>query len=217
MKYSIRILVPAIFAAVSLVAVAQEGHAPNPIEAELFPPDFLIAQREALGLNETQLQDLQAIVQDVQPKFESLKTQLEDRGKALKEALHQPHPDSAQAEDKMRALLAQETEMKLLQLRLMLGLRSKLTPEQVDKARQLRPQYSGADHNPLEGLQQRLQAKFEKLKAAVEARAAGGQPPEELINKAHEIQQLVQNNKPLEAERQLDALLSTLPEAKPKP
>jgi hypothetical protein len=117
----------------------------------------------------------------------------------------------------MRAMLAQETEMKLLQMRLMLSLRNKLTPEQVEKARQLRPQSPVASSNPADGLRERLQGKFEKLRSAVEARAAGGQPPEELITKARAIQQLVQDNKPLEAERQLDALLSTLSDAKPKP
>ena len=131
-----------LLAAASLLAfLAHHAFAaPIPIESELFPPDFLFAQRDALGLSETQLQDFQAIVQDVQPKFEALKGQLEERAKAFQEILHQPKPEIAQVEEKLRNKLAQENEMKVLQVRLMLDLRSKLTTEQVDKARQLRPQ-----------------------------------------------------------------------------
>jgi Spy/CpxP family protein refolding chaperone len=187
----------------------------NPIELELFPPEFLLSQREALGLTETQLQNLQTVMEGVQPKFQSLKGELEEKVNAVKDALHQPKPDIAQTDEKLRAMLAKENEMKLFQVHLMLTLRDKLTPEQVEKARQLRPHFNSA--NVTEGLAQRLQAKFEKLRSRVEALAAGGQPPEDVIAKAREIQQLVQDGKPLDAEKQLDALLSKLaaPGAKP--
>jgi Spy/CpxP family protein refolding chaperone len=200
-------------------ALLRATAAPNPIESEFFPPDFLFSQHEALGLNETQIKDLQAIVQDVQPKFESLKGQLEERVKTLQDALHQPNPDIPKTEEKLRAMLSQENEMKALQLHLLLTLRGKLTPEQVDKARQLRAQTASTSTSgdPTNGLRERLQAKFEQLKTAVEAQAAGGQPPEETVAKAREIQQLVQDGKPQEAENQLDALLATMPNAKAKP
>lgn len=208
----------AIFAITLLRAVAE----PNPVESELFPPDFLMAQREALGLNETQLQDIQAIVQDVQPKFETLKGQLEERGKAFHEALHQAKADTSQAEEKLRALLTQENEMKVLQVRLMLNLRSKLTPEQVEKARQLRqqqqqPQPGTAGSDPRIGLPERLGKKFEQLKTAMQERAFGGAPPEEIVKQVGEIQRLAQEGQPLEAERRIDLLIGQLREGKKKP
>jgi len=203
----------------ALLAVLHSASAENPLESELFPPDFLLNQRETLGLNESQLQDIQAIVQDVQPKFENLKGQLEDRAKAFQEALHQAKPDVALTEDKLRAMLTQENEMKLLQVHLMLTLRSKLTPEQVDKARQLRAQMpqQAAANDPREGLPERLQKKFQQLKAAVEEKAAGGAPPDGIVKQVGAIQQLVQQGKPLEAERQLDQLLSELRDGRKKP
>src|SRR5258708_164477 len=144
------------FLALSLLALFRAAAAPNPIESELIPPDFLFAQREALGLNETQLRDIQATVQDVQPKFAALKGQLEERMKAFQEALHQAQPDITQAEDKLRAMLAQENEMKVLQVHLLLTLRSKLTPEQLEKARQLRAQSNPTASDPNDALRQRL-------------------------------------------------------------
>jgi Spy/CpxP family protein refolding chaperone len=187
----------------------------NPFEMELFPPEFLISQHEALGLTETQLQDLQAVMQDTQPKFESLKGELEERAKALKDALHQTKPDIAQTEEKLRTMLSKENEMKLLQVHLMLTLRDKLTPEQVEKARQLRPHFNNA--GATDDLRKRLQAKFEKLRDIIEARAAGGAPPEDIVAKAREIQELMQSGKPFDAEKKLDALLSSLTAQNAKP
>jgi len=205
--------------AVASLAFLQTTTAQNPIENELFPPDFLLAQRETLGLNETQLQDIQAIVQDIQPKFETLKAQLEERAKAFQEALRQAKPDIAQTEDKLRTMLTQENEMKLLQVHLMLSLRSKLTPEQVEKARQLRQQQPAqkAASDPREGLPQRLQKKFEQLKAALQERASGGALPEEIVKQVGEIQNLAQNGQPLEAERRIDLLVTQLHDEKKKP
>jgi hypothetical protein len=175
-----------------------------------------MAQREALGLNENQLQDIQAIMQDVQPKFENLKGQLETRAKAFQEALHQAKPDIAQTEEKLRTMLTQENEMKVLQIHLMLDLRSKLTPEQLDKARQLRAQMqqqAGAN-DPRQGLPERMQKKFQQLKTALDERAFGGAPPEEIVKQVEEIQQLAQSGQPLEAERRIDQLIIKLREGK---
>jgi len=211
-----KLLLP--FFALPLLGLLHATAAPNPIEQELFPPDFLMNQREALGLDETQLHELQATVQEVQPKFETLRGQLEERTRALQAALHEAKPDVAQTEEKLRALLGQENEMKILQIHLMLTLRNKLTAEQVDKARQLRqdPRTQSGGGDPRQGLPERLQKKFEQLKAAVQERAFGGAPPEEIVKQVGEIQHLAQGGQPLEAEHRIDLLLTQLREAKAK-
>jgi len=202
----------------ALLAVLPPATAQNPIEGELFPPEFLMAQRETLGLTETQLQEIQGILQEVQQKFETLKGQLEERGKAFQEILHQPKPEIAQAEEKLRAMLTQENEMKILQVHLMLSLRNTLTAEQVDKARQLRHQQSSAAaaNDPRQGLAERLGKKFEQLKTAIQERAFEGAPPEEIVKQVGEIQKLAQNGQPLEAERRIDELIVQLREGKKK-
>ncbi|HSI15084.1 MAG TPA: hypothetical protein VK961_23730 [Chthoniobacter sp.] len=203
-------ILPFVAALIVLVATVS---AQSPVESELFPPDFLIAQRDALSLSDTQLQDIQAIMQDIQPKFEKLKGQLEERAKAFQEALRQPETDITVTEEKLRNLLAQENEMKVLQMRLMLTLRSKLTAEQRAKARQLRQQET-AGKDPRDGLPQRMQKKFEQLHTAIEARAFGGAPPEEIVKQVGEIQKLAQSGQPQEAERQIDLLIVKLREGK---
>jgi Spy/CpxP family protein refolding chaperone len=207
-----------LLAASALLVLPYRAAADIPIESELFPPDFLLREREALGLSETQAQEIQKIVEDVQPRFESLKGQLEDKAKAFRDVLHQPQPEVAQAQEKLRAMLGQENEMKLLQVTLMLTLRNKLTAEQVEKARQLRaqePRANTAGKDPREGLPERLGKKFEQLRAAIEKRAAGGVPPDDLMPRVREIQTMAQGGRPLEAEQRIDQLLSELSEKKP--
>ncbi|MDR3406741.1 MAG: hypothetical protein P4L99_29920 [Chthoniobacter sp.] len=203
------------FLALTLLALFRATAAPNPIEGELLPPDFLMAQHEALGLSETQLHEIQATVQEVQPKFESLKGQLEGRMKDFQETLHQPKPDIAQAEEKLRAVLSQENEMKLLQVHLMLTLRSKLTPEQVEKARQLRLQSpssgSPAASDPNAELRQRLEAKLARVKEGVQQWAASGHDPSVIAQTMEEkFKPLMQAGKVVEAEAELDRVLEQL-------
>ena len=208
----------ALFAITLLRATAAE---PNPVEASMFPPEFLFSQREALGLDETQLKTMQAVIQDVQPKFEKHKTEMQEKAAALQEALRQAKPDLDQTEEKLRAVLAQEAELKTLQLRTMLALRNTLTEAQIDKARQLRQQMASSqtpgNGDPRMGLPERLGKKFEQLKIAMQERAFEGQPPEEIVKQVGEIQHLAQEGQPLEAERRIDLLITQLREGKPKP
>jgi hypothetical protein len=202
-------------------ALLRTASAQSPIEAEMLPPDFLISQREALGLEESQVQAIQAVIQEVGPQFEKHKQVLEERTRAVQEALHQPKQDIDQTMEKVRALVTQENEMKLLQMRTMLTLRSKLTPEQLEKARPMRmhqmQQMMAAraaggpgGGNPGGEAHQRLQHKFEQLHKIIQERAAGGQPPEEIVKRAQEVHQLVQAGKLEEAERMLSEILEQL-------
>jgi uncharacterized coiled-coil DUF342 family protein len=100
----------------------------------------------------------------------------------------------------------------------MVNLRNELTPEQVEKAHQLRqqqPPQTAAD--PHAGLAERMQKKFAQLKAALQERALSGAPPEEIVKQVGEIQQLAQNGQPLEAERRIDELIAQLREGQKKP
>jgi Spy/CpxP family protein refolding chaperone len=204
----------AIFAMTLLRAAAE----PNPVEATMFPPEFLFSQREALGLDETQLQALKAVVEDAQPRFEALKGPMQEKSTALQAALQQAKPDLDQTVEKLREVLKQEAEIKTLQLRTMLALRNSLTEAQFEKARQLKQQMMQAagNNDPHMGLPERLGKKFEQLKTAMQERAFEGAPPEEIVKQVGEIQHLAQEGQPLEAERRIDLLIIQLREGKTK-
>ena len=208
------LLLPAAAAILS----AAPAKAQNPVESQLFPPDFLISQRDALGLSDDQLQQLQSIVKEVQPKYEALKSKMEPEAAALRDALGQTKPDAADAEGKLRTLLTDENEMKLLQLRLMLSLRDNLTTEQVDKARELRKkvQAKNSAGDMKQVLMEHLQNKFRELKTALDDRDFGNESPQDVAAAVGEIQRLAKGGDPLEAEKQIDNLLTKMRGAKPK-
>lgn len=196
------------------VAAAPVHAAGDGLEAELFPPEFLFAQREALGLSEAQLKAMESAMQDARDEFEKLKAKLDERAKALQEVLHQPKPDVKQAEEKLRALLAQEAEVKTLHMLTMLKVRGQLTPEQLEKARKLRDEYA-AKAAAESGSRDRLQKKLEQLRDLVKARTDAGELPPEIMERARGIQQLLKEGKETDAERQIDELLGQLA-GKPK-
>ena len=206
MKTIVRLFV--VLAATMLNA----SEAENPIEAELFPADFLLAQREPLGLTEEQLRAVQSAVGEVKPRFEELRGKLDGRVADLREALSLPKPEAAQAEEKLRILLADENEMKLLQLRLMLTLRDHLTPEQVTKARELRRQaLPKAPPEAADAVRQRIIAKVESVKEGVQKWAAGGRDPSDMAKMMQEkVKPLLDAGKVGEAEAELDRLLEQL-------
>src|SRR5687767_6267057 len=103
----------ALFALLSL-AVARVGVAAEGLDAELLPPEFLFTQRDALGLSDAQLQAIKEAMERARGDFEKHKAQVDERAHALKEILRQPDPDVAQVEEKLRALLIKETDVKLL-------------------------------------------------------------------------------------------------------
>jgi Spy/CpxP family protein refolding chaperone len=203
------------FFAVLGLWLARAAAAPEGLEAEIFPPEFLNAHREAIGLSEAQIQAIGATVQEAEASFQQHKSQLDDRAKALQEVLRQPQPEAAQAEEKLRALLAQENEIKVAHLRIMLKVRSQLTAEQLTKARAVRDQLVAQAASESE-VRERLQKKLQQLRTAVEARATGGQVPQEIVDRAGQIQQLLRDGKVPEAERQLDELLGQVTGEKPK-
>lgn len=209
MKSSFRFLL--IPAAAAILSVAP-GRAENPVESQLFPPDFLLSQREAIGLSVDQLQNLQSIVKEMQPKYEALKSKMEPEAAALRAALGQTKPDLADTEAKLKALLADENEMKLLQLRLMLSLRNNLTAEQVEKARELKKQVSGKPEaaDTRQAMMEHLQKKFLELKTALDDRNFGNESPEDVASAVQEIQRLARGGEPLEAEKQIDNLLTKM-------
>jgi len=207
----------AAFALCFTLALLSSAFGLNPIESELFPPEFLAAQHEALGLSEAQIKTLQAVVGEVGPQFDGEKSKLEGQMAALEAELKKEKIDGGAVEEKLRAMLQKETEMKMLQFHTLIKLREMLTPEQVAKARQLRqqaPAKGGAasvvPRDPKDGLIERLQGKFKQLKIALDTRAFGGESPDKLAAEIAELTRLAREGEPLEAERRIDALIERL-------
>lgn len=204
------------FFLLTLIAVAHGplAAATDALDAELFPAEFLSAQREALGLSEPQLQTIDELMRAAKVAFDINKERLDEAARALQTLLKEDQPDQDKADEKMRALLDHEGDIKMLHLNTLLAVRRQLTPAQLAKARQLRDDLMAKNAASAE-LRKRLEKKLEELRTTIHTNFPDGAVPPTLVERAKEIQQLMNGGKDTDAERKVDETLASL--SKPKP
>ena len=118
----------------------QPGQPPHdPIGAALFPPELIMQNQQAIGLNEEQKTAIRGEILKAQPRFTELQWQLQDAMETLASLLQQTPVDEQKVMAQLDKVLPLEREMKRAQLTLMIRIKNKLTPEQQEKLRQLRP------------------------------------------------------------------------------
>lgn len=204
----------ALIALFSLVpASIRAGEA---LDAELFPAEFLSAQREALGLSEAQLQGIDELMRAAKTAFDEGKRKLDEAALTLQTLLKEDQPDPDKADEKMRAVLDHEGDLKMLHLQTLLAVRRQLTPAQLAKAREIRDQLM-AKAAATASQRQRIEKKLEDLRTAIHTRYGGGDVPPQVVESARVIQQLLNEGKEADAERKTDETLTFVNSSKPKP
>jgi Spy/CpxP family protein refolding chaperone len=201
--------------AIVILACSPASRASEALDAELFPPEFLANQREALGLSDAQMQAIEELMRGAKTAFDENKRLLEEAARALQTVLKQDRPDTAQVDEKMRAVLDLEGDIKMLHLHTLLAVRGQLSTEQLAKARQLRDQRM-AQAAAEAGQRERLDKRLEELRAAIRTRSEAGPIPPEVIERAREVQELIKAGKDADAEKKVDEIFSLLGGAKPK-
>jgi hypothetical protein len=190
--------------------------ASDAVDAELFPAEFLYKYREKIGITEDQLKVIAGIMREAQPAFDEGKRQLEEAASALQKILREDRPNDDEADEKMRALLDCEGEIKMHQLRTLLAVRAQLKPEQLAKARELRDQLI-AQAKSETSQRERVNKKLEQLRTAIRTRSESGEIGPEIIEGAKGIYEMLNAGKEAEAEKRIDDLLGKVGDAKPKP
>ncbi len=146
------LLLSAVLLVGALSAVAQQpppGHAPHdPVGEALFPPELVMQNQQAIGLDEAQKTFIRSEVLKAQTRFTELQWQLQDAMETLAGLIQQNPVDEQKVMAQLDKILPIEREVKRAQLTLMIRLKNKLTPEQQDKLRQLRPFGPGAPPQP---------------------------------------------------------------------
>jgi Spy/CpxP family protein refolding chaperone len=121
-----------------MLAWAQQPPAQDPIAENLFPPDQVLANQKAIGLDEAQRNYVRAEVLKAQTRFTELQFQLQDAMESLVTLLKQNPVEEAQVMAQLDKVLNAEREVKRTQIALMVRIKNKLTPEQQSRLRQLR-------------------------------------------------------------------------------
>jgi Spy/CpxP family protein refolding chaperone len=122
----------------SAAAWAQQPPTQDPIAENLFPPDQVLANQKAIGLDDTQRNYVRAEVLKAQTRFTELQFQLQDAMESLVALLRQNPVDETQVMAQLDKVLNSEREVKRTQIALMVRIKNKLTPEQQARLRQLR-------------------------------------------------------------------------------
>jgi uncharacterized membrane protein len=109
------------------------------IGEQLFPPDLVLANAQAIGLSDTQKQSIQSAVLDAEQQFTKLQWRIQDEMQALARLLKPTKVDSSAVMARLGRELDLEREMKRTQLGLMIRVKNLLSADQQAKLRQLRP------------------------------------------------------------------------------
>ena len=132
-------------------ALRAQAPQPDPIGANLFPPELVMQHQQAIALAEEQREYLKAEIRKAQPRFNELQWDLEDQVEKMAALLKQTRIDEQQMLAQLDKVLAQEREIKRAQLTLLVRIKDKLTVEQQAKLAELKAQ--------LEELKSRIGAK----------------------------------------------------------
>ena len=127
----------------SLRAQQPRPQGPDPIAENLFPPDQVLANEKAIGLDDAQRTFVRSEVLKAQTRFTELQFQLQDAMEALVSQLKQEPIDEAQVMTQLDKVLSAEREIKRAQIALMVRIKNKLKPEQQARLRQLRAKPGG--------------------------------------------------------------------------
>lgn len=104
--------------------------APDAIEHSLYPVELVLERQAALGLDEAQTTAIRSELQRAQTELVDMQWRLGTEKEALAKALAVPRPDEAAALAAAERLVRVEGEIKLAHLRLLVRVKSQLTPAQ---------------------------------------------------------------------------------------
>ncbi len=109
----------------------------DPLRESMFPPDFILEHAQEINLTADQKTAIRNEVKTTQPKFTDLQFQLQDETQAFSTLLKQPKVDEKQALAELDKVLDLERQIKRLHVGMAIRVRNQLTPEQLDKLKQL--------------------------------------------------------------------------------
>ncbi len=130
---ALKLILP-ILLLVSASATAQQ----SPLPDQMLPPEFVLPNSAAIGLNEAQRQTLNEGIVALQTQMRPLQARMYQTERELSSLLGAAKPDDVTVLAKYADLDALESQVKLLRLKMTLLAKSVMTPEQHAKALQLK-------------------------------------------------------------------------------
>jgi len=132
-----RLFITLLFLSISAFA-QQPPPNDDPIGRQLFPPEMVMGHQEELGLQEKQRAAIRSEVHKVQSRFVDLQWQLSEDTEKMASLLRSTPIDEARVLEQADKVMAQEREVKKMQVSMLVRIRNLLTPEQIAKLQEIR-------------------------------------------------------------------------------
>jgi Spy/CpxP family protein refolding chaperone len=132
-----RLFITLLFLSISAFA-QQPPPNDDPIGRQLFPPDMVMGHQEELGLQEKQRAAIRSEVHKVQSRFVDMQWQLSEDAEKMANLLRATPIDEAKVLEQADKVMAQEREVKKMQLSLLVRIKNLLKPEQIAKLQEIR-------------------------------------------------------------------------------
>jgi Spy/CpxP family protein refolding chaperone len=176
----------------------------DPIGGNLFPPEFIMANADAINFTDEQRQALRDTVERNQERFSGLHQALKQEAEALGKLLAQPAATEAAVLAQFDKVQDREREIKRAQLALMLGIRGKLTDDQRAKLTELRAKNPGQLPPP------DFAAKMERIKAGIARWQSEGRDPSPIGRMMQQFEPLMRSGQIEQANALLEQAIKTL-------
>jgi hypothetical protein len=177
----------------------------DPLSEHLFPPELVLQQAEQLKLEDSQKKSIEDAVAAAREKMEPMRERLNSELEVLSTLLEDQDSEHAKVKEQMDKVLKEERNVKQLHLQLLLYVRESLTPDQQSALQDVKHRIIAARL-----LQQRLNAKLQRVQQGMKKYSLLGAPPADVQQKLQQFQQLAQQNKFDEAEAVLDDVIAQL-------
>lgn len=143
MKTGLSLLCAGLLAAGAPTLAQQPQQEHDPVGENLFPPELIMQNQQAIGLEDVQKASMLAEISKAQGRLGEIQGQLQDAMTSLVSLLKPNTVDEPQVLAQLDKVLNSEREMKRTHLGLMVRIKNKLTPEQQARLQELRGKAAG--------------------------------------------------------------------------
>jgi Spy/CpxP family protein refolding chaperone len=112
----------------------------DPIGENLFPPELLMQNQQAIGLSDAQRTAIQKEIQTAQSTFTEWQWKLQNEVEHMATLIKQDHVDEQKVLTQLDQILNIEREIKRTHFTLVIRIKNKLTPDQIAKLVELKKQ-----------------------------------------------------------------------------
>jgi len=190
------------------VSVLRADPAPAiPVDAKLFPPEFILQHKDAIGLNDAQSDAIINAAQKAQPDFEEMQRNIKSATEDLAALLTNNSVKTDAVLAQVDKVLDREREIKRAQIRLVLSLRQQLNAEQIEMLAELKKKERGAGGGDFERV---IKEKAERVQKGAERWQSEGRDASPIAALMDKIEPLLREGKPQEVNAILDQALKLI-------